>query len=86
MIIETEFPKVLHYWNIQLNDPYFNAIEYVYRMSSLNASTARISADGKLRAVMRSRIRTYQTGLIRPVSTGARSTAAGTTATAARHR
>jgi hypothetical protein len=39
-------------WNIQLNDPYFNALEYVYRLSSINGSTAKISSDGKLRAVI----------------------------------
>ncbi len=52
LIIETEMPKVRPYWNIQLNDPVYNAIEYVYRMSSINAATATLSPDGKLRAVI----------------------------------
>ena len=52
LIIETELPAVRPYWNIQLNDPYFNAVEYVYRLSSLNGATAKISTDGKLRAVI----------------------------------
>jgi uncharacterized protein DUF1214 len=52
LVIETEMPKVCPYWNIQLNDPYFNAVEYVYRLSSLNGATARLSSDGKLRAVI----------------------------------
>lgn len=52
LIIETELPDARPYWNIQLNDPYFNAVEYVYRLSSLNGATARISADGKLRAIV----------------------------------
>ena len=52
LIIETDLPEVRPYWNIQLNDPYFGAIEFVYRLSSLNASTATISSDGKLRAVV----------------------------------
>jgi hypothetical protein len=52
LIIETEMPKIFAYWNIQLNDPYFNAVEYVYRMSSINGSTAKIDSDGKLRAVI----------------------------------
>lgn len=52
LIIETELPKVRPYWNIQLNDPYYNAVEYVYRLSSLNAATAKISSDGKLRAII----------------------------------
>lgn len=52
LIIETEIPKRAPYWNIQLNDPYFNAIEYVYRFSSLNGAMAKLSSDGKFRAVI----------------------------------
>lgn len=52
LIIETELPAHCPYWNIQLNDPHFNALEYVYRMSSLNGHTARVSNDGKFRAVI----------------------------------
>ncbi|CAN7457711.1 hypothetical protein LJR225_003084 [Phenylobacterium sp. LjRoot225] len=52
LIIETELPDVRPYWNIQLNDPYFNAVEYVYRLSSTNGAMAKISSDGKLRAVI----------------------------------
>lgn len=52
LIIETELPERRPYWNIQLNDPYFNALEYVYRPSSLNGHQARISTDGKFRAVI----------------------------------
>ena len=52
LIIETELPQRRPYWNIQLNDPYFNAVEYVYRLSSLNGATAKISSDGRLRAVI----------------------------------
>jgi hypothetical protein len=52
LIVETEMPKVTPYWNIQLNDPYFNAIEYVYRQSSLNGASAVIDADGRFRAVV----------------------------------
>jgi hypothetical protein len=52
LIIETEMPEVAPYWNIQLNDPYFNAIEFVYRLSSTNGAMATLSSDGKLRAVV----------------------------------
>lgn len=52
LIIETELPAHRPYWNIQLNDPYFNALEYVYRLSSLNGHTAKVSSDGKFRAVI----------------------------------
>ncbi len=52
LIIETEIPKRAPYWNIQLNDPLFNALEYVYRLSSTNGAMARLSSDGKFRAVI----------------------------------
>jgi hypothetical protein len=52
LILETEMPGRRHYWNIQLNDPYFNACEFVYRLSSLNAATAALSSDGRLRCVI----------------------------------
>ncbi len=52
LIIETEIPKRCPYWNVQLNDPYFNALEYVYRLSSINGAMARLSSDGKFRAVI----------------------------------
>jgi Protein of unknown function (DUF1214) len=52
LIIETGLPKVCPYWNIQLNDPYFNAIEYVYRLSSTNGAMATLSSDGKFRGVI----------------------------------
>ena len=52
LIIETDLPKQRKYWNIQLNDPYFSALEYVYRLSSLNGHSAKISSDGRFRAVI----------------------------------
>jgi hypothetical protein len=52
LIIETELPARRPYWNIQLNDPYFNALEYVYRLSSTNGHYAKLSSDGKFRAVI----------------------------------
>jgi len=52
LILETELPETRPYWNFQLNDPYFNAVEYVYRLSSTNGHFARISSDGRFRAVI----------------------------------
>ncbi|CAN7514041.1 DUF1214 domain-containing protein [Phenylobacterium sp. LjRoot219] len=52
LILETELPEVRRYWNFQLNDPYFNAIEFVYRLSSTNGHFAKASPDGKFRAVI----------------------------------
>jgi hypothetical protein len=52
LIVETELPETRRYWNFQLNDPYFNAVEYVYRLSSTNGHFAKIGSDGKFRAVI----------------------------------
>jgi hypothetical protein len=52
LIIETDLPERCPYWNVQLNDPYFNALEYVYRLSSTNGHYAKVSSDGKFRAVI----------------------------------
>jgi hypothetical protein len=52
LIIETELPERRPYWNIQLNDPLFNAMEYVYRLSSLNGHSAKVASDGKFYGVI----------------------------------
>jgi hypothetical protein len=52
LIIETPIPDSAPYWNIQLNDPLFNATEYVYRLSSTNGAMAKLSSDGWFRAVI----------------------------------
>lgn len=52
LIIETDLPEKRRYWNWQLNDPYFNAIEYVYRMSSTNGHFAHVASDGRFYAVL----------------------------------
>jgi hypothetical protein len=52
LIVETELPDERPYWNIQVNDPYFNAVEFVYRQTSLNGHSAHVDSDGKFRAVL----------------------------------
>lgn len=52
LIIETDLPAHRPYWNIQLNDPLFNALEYVYRLSSTNGAMAKVASDGRLYAVI----------------------------------
>ncbi len=52
LIVETELPEKRPYWNLQVNDPYFNAVEYVYRLSCTNGHFAKLSSDGKFRAVV----------------------------------
>jgi hypothetical protein len=52
LILETELPKQRRYWNVQLNDPLFNTLEFVQRQSSLNGYQAHIDSDGRFRAVI----------------------------------
>ncbi|HEX4376290.1 MAG TPA: DUF1214 domain-containing protein [Steroidobacteraceae bacterium] len=52
LILETDLPPTRRYWNFQLNDPYFDAVEYVYRLSSTNGHFAKVSSDGRFRAVI----------------------------------
>jgi len=52
LILEVDMPERRHYWNIQMNDPYFNTVEIVYRFCSVNEATAHISSDGKLHCVV----------------------------------
>jgi hypothetical protein len=52
LIVETPMPKVRPYWNFQIDDPYFNACEYVYRFASRNEWDSHIDSDGALRLVV----------------------------------
>lgn len=52
LILETEIPERVRYWNVQLNDPLWNAIDWVNRQSSLNGGQASLDRDGKFRAVI----------------------------------
>ncbi len=52
LLLETELPDRVRYWNVQLNDMRWNAIDWVNHQSSLNGGQAVIDDDGKFRAVI----------------------------------
>lgn len=52
LILETEVPAVVHYWNLQLIDPFMNGIDLLTRQTSLNGRQALLDQDGKFRAVI----------------------------------
>ena len=52
LILETALPQSVLYWNVQLADPLWNAIDWLNRQGSLNGGQARIDADGRFRAVI----------------------------------
>ncbi|MBV9511388.1 MAG: DUF1214 domain-containing protein [Caulobacteraceae bacterium] len=51
LIIETDIPHA-KYWGVQLGDVWWQTTDYKYHQSSLNAHTAVIDHDGKLRVVL----------------------------------
>lgn len=52
LILETELPETVRYWNVQLSDPLWNAIDWLNHQSSLNGGQTRIDSDGRVRAVI----------------------------------
>ncbi|MGF6478932.1 DUF1214 domain-containing protein [Paraburkholderia sp. JPY419] len=52
LILETPLPQTRHYWNVQLNDALFNALDYIDHQSSLNGHQAHVDEDGYFRAVI----------------------------------
>jgi hypothetical protein len=52
LILETELPEQLVYWNVQVVDALWNQVELVHRQSSLNGHQAQVDSDGRFRAVL----------------------------------
>lgn len=52
LLLETELPERVRYWNIQLSDLMWNSVDWMNRQSSLNGGQARLDGDGKFRAVV----------------------------------
>lgn len=52
LIIETDLPEAVAYWNIQMLDPFYGAMDCTFHQSSLNHSQARVDRDGKVRFVV----------------------------------
>jgi len=52
LILETELPERVRYWNVQLGDLVWNTIDWMNRQSSLNGGQAQIDRDGRFRAVI----------------------------------
>jgi hypothetical protein len=52
LVLESEVPEKIGYWNTQVIDGLWNQVEIPNRHSSLNGATAKIDSDGKYRAVL----------------------------------
>jgi hypothetical protein len=52
LILETELPETVRYWNVQLSDMLWNSVNWMNHQSSLNGAQAVIDSDGRFRAVI----------------------------------
>lgn len=52
LLLESDLPERVRYWNVQLADPMWTAIDWLNRQSTLNGGQARIDSDGRFRAVI----------------------------------
>jgi hypothetical protein len=52
LILETELPEKVRYWQALVGDDRFCTVDWVNRQSSLNDSQAHIDSDGKFRGVI----------------------------------
>ena len=52
LVLETELPDQVRYWNVQLSDMMWNSVDWMNRQSSLNGGQARLDSDGRFRAVI----------------------------------
>lgn len=55
LILEASPAAQCRYWSVQLLDSFYSALDYAFQQSGLNAHTARIDPDGKIRLVMSQR-------------------------------
>lgn len=52
LIIEFEPPENCPYWNTQLVDSFFNALDYLFHQTELNSERVHVDPDGKVRIVV----------------------------------
>jgi hypothetical protein len=52
LILESELPKSVLYWSVQLFDPFYNAIDFIQHTSARNFRQCHIDSDGKARLVI----------------------------------
>lgn len=73
LLIDTEVPQVCRYWSFLVTDELFATLDWMHRFSSINGHQAKLSSDGRFRAVISAEdpgvpnwidIGGYRTGLI----------------------
>jgi hypothetical protein len=54
LILESDMPDAVHYWSVQLVDPFYSAIDFIFHSAAFNGRQAWIGTDGKVRFVVAS--------------------------------
>jgi hypothetical protein len=52
LILDSELPASVHYWSVQLVDPFYSAIDFIFHSAAFNRTQARVDADGRVRFVV----------------------------------
>jgi hypothetical protein len=52
LILESDLPRLVKYWSIQVINPLLSTIDYALHQSALNDHQARADADGRVRMVL----------------------------------
>jgi hypothetical protein len=52
LILESELPESVHYWSVQLVDPFYSAIDFIFHSAAYNGTQACVSSDGNVRFVV----------------------------------
>lgn len=55
LILESEMPQNVHYWSVQLVDPFYSAIDFIFHSAAYNGRQCWIGEDGKARFIVASR-------------------------------
>jgi hypothetical protein len=52
LIIESDLPASVQYWSVQLVDPFYSAIDFIFHSAAFNGTQAQLSSDGKVRFIV----------------------------------
>jgi hypothetical protein len=52
IVVESELPHAVNYWSVQLLDPFYSAIDFIFHSAAYNGRQAQLDADGKARFVI----------------------------------
>jgi hypothetical protein len=55
LVVEAALPRAVNYWSVQLVDPFYSAIDFIFHSSAYNGQQASIDSDGKVRFVIAAR-------------------------------